>query len=142
MSSRTNLESDKYAKPLATGENLFSHQDTHNLVRYAGIRPDLDYLQMDPLLSYGLVEYMKMFKAIEICGWSSRRCIPHGGHQFALHVAAGLGLGGNESYQDVFTPFGGFADSTPISHGYFTLNETPGIGFEEKADLITIFRNI
>lgn len=132
----------RYAKPLATGENLFSHQDARNLVHYAGMRPDLDYLQMDPALSYGLVEYMRMLKAIEACGWSPRRCIPHGGHQFALHVAAGLGLGGNESYPDVFAPFGGFADSTPISHGYISLTETPGIGFEEKADLINIFRKM
>jgi len=132
----------RYAKPLATGENLFSHQDARNLVRYAGMRPDLDYLQMDPALSYGLVEYMRMLKAIEACGWSPRRCIPHGGHQFALHVAAGLGLGGNESYPGVFAPFGGFADSTPISNGYISLTQTPGIGFEEKADLINIFRSL
>jgi L-alanine-DL-glutamate epimerase-like enolase superfamily enzyme len=132
----------RYAKPLATGENLFSHQDARNLVRYAGMRPDLDYLQMDPALSYGLVEYMRMLKAIEACGWSPRRCIPHGGHQFALHVAAGLGLGGNESYPDVFAPFGGFADSTRISNGYISLTQTPGIGFEEKADLINVFSSL
>lgn len=132
----------RYAKPLATGENLFSHQDARNLARYAGMRPDLDFLQMDPALSYGLVEYMRMLKAIEPYGWSPRKCIPHGGHQFALHIAAGLGLGGNESYPGVFKPFGGFADSTPIIDGYVSLTETPGIGFEEKADLMTLFRKI
>ena len=39
-----------------------------------------------------------------------RRCIPHGGHQMSLNIAAGLGLGGNESYPDVFQPYGGFPD--------------------------------
>jgi hypothetical protein len=50
-----------------------------------------------------------------------------------------LGLGGNESYPEVFAPFGGFADNTPINEGHINLTETPGIGFEEKADLINLF---
>ena len=33
---------------------------------------------------------------------------PHGGHQMSLAIAAGLGLGGNESYPDLFQPYGGF----------------------------------
>ncbi|MCJ7829920.1 MAG: hypothetical protein MUP74_00905, partial [Desulfobacterales bacterium] len=96
----------------------------------------------DPVLSYGLVEYMRMLAAIKAHGWSPRRCIPHGGHQFATHIAAGLGLGGNESYPDVFAPFGGFADTTPVENGYLGLTEVPGIGFEEKADLIGLFRKL
>ncbi len=59
-------------------------------------------------------------------GWSPRRCIPHGGHQMSLNIAAGLGLGGNESYPDVFQPFGGFADDTPVVDGYVTLPDVPG----------------
>ena len=31
-------------------------------------------------------------------GWSASHCIPHGGHQMSLNIAAGLGLGGNENY--------------------------------------------
>ena len=50
-------------------------------------------------------------------GWSPSRCIPHGGHQMSLNIAAGLGLGGNETYPDVFQPFGGFADLTPVEDG-------------------------
>ena len=46
-----------YDLPTATGENLFSHQDARNLIRYGGMRPDIDYLQFDCALSYGLVEY-------------------------------------------------------------------------------------
>ena len=129
----------RYPAPLATGENLFSHQDTANLLRYGGMRPDRDYLQMDPVLSYGLVEYLRMLETLKAHGWSPRRCVPHGGHQFALQIAAGLGLGGNESYPGVFAPFGGFADSRPIRDGFVRPTESPGIGFEEKADLIELF---
>lgn len=132
----------RYRAPLATGENLFSRQDAANLLRYGGMRPDRDFLQMDPVLSYGLVEYLRMMETLKNHGWSLRRCVPHGGHQFALHIAAGLGLGGNESYPGVFAPFGGFADSTPIRNGFIRLTESPGIGFEEKADLIELFNKL
>ncbi|MCX5824899.1 MAG: mandelate racemase/muconate lactonizing enzyme family protein [Deltaproteobacteria bacterium] len=131
-----------YAGALATGENLFSFQDARNLLRHAGLRPDQDILQMDPALSYGLVEYLRMQEALKAQGWSPRRCIPHGGHQFALNLAAGLGLGGNESYPFVFAPFGGFADKTRIEDGYISLPETPGIGFEEKSKLIDLIRSL
>jgi L-alanine-DL-glutamate epimerase-like enolase superfamily enzyme len=130
-----------YEGSLATGENLFSFQDARNLLRHAGLRSDRDILQMDPVLSYGLVEYLRMQEVLKAQGWSPRRCIPHGGHQFALNLAAGLGLGGNESYPRVFAPFGGFADSTPIVDGYIGLPQTPGIGFEEKSRLIDLFRS-
>ena len=128
--------------PIATGENLFSFADTRNLLRYGGLQPDRDFLQMDPALSYGLVEYLRILKLLEEDGWSRRRCVPHGGHQFALHIAAGLGLGGNESYPHVFKPFGGFADETPIIDGNVAVTDTPGIGIELKADLRNIFASL
>lgn len=131
-----------YPYSMATGENIFSHQDVRNLSRYAGIRPEKDILQMDPVLSYGLVEYLRMLDVLEENGLSRRQCIPHGGHQFALNIAAGLGLGGNESYPDVFAPFGGFADSTPVKGGYIGLPEAPGIGFEDKSELMDLFRRL
>ncbi|NWO09177.1 mandelate racemase/muconate lactonizing enzyme family protein [Chromohalobacter salexigens] len=130
---------EHYAGPTATGENLFSHQDVRNLLRHGGMRPDRDILQMDPVLSYGLVEYMRMLDELRIRGWSPRQCIPHGGHQFALNIAAGLKLGGNESYPRVFAPFGGFADSTPVENGYVAIPAMPGIGFEDKAELMKVF---
>ena len=52
--------SEHYKNPIATGENLFSLQDARNLVRYGGMRPDRDYIQVDPALSYGLVEYRRI----------------------------------------------------------------------------------
>lgn len=130
---------EHYGGPTATGENLFSHQDVRNLLRHGGMRPDRDILQMDPVLSYGLVEYLRMLDELRIRGWSPRQCIPHGGHQFALNIAAGLKLGGNESYPRVFAPFGGFADSTPVENGYVAIPAMPGIGFEDKAELMKVF---
>jgi L-alanine-DL-glutamate epimerase-like enolase superfamily enzyme len=93
-----------YAAPMATGENLFSMQDARNLIRYAGLRADRDILQFDCALSYGLVEYLRILEMLREHGWSAQRCIPHGGHQMSLNIAAGLGLGGNESYPGVFKP--------------------------------------
>jgi L-alanine-DL-glutamate epimerase-like enolase superfamily enzyme len=124
-----------YAGPLATGENLFSMQDARNLIRYGGLRADRDILQFDPALSYGLVEYLRTLAMLEAHGWSARRCVPHGGHQFALNIAVGLGLGGNESYPDLFMPFGGFADGTPVENGRIRMPDVPGIGFEAKRAL-------
>lgn len=128
--------------PVATGENLFSVQDARNLVRYAHMKPERDYLQFDPALSYGVVEYLRILDTLREHGWSSRRCIPHGGHQMALHVAAGLGLHGNESYPGVFQPFGGFADGVPVRNGKVKLPEAPGIGIELKQNLWEVFREL
>ena len=50
---------DYYPGPMATGENIFSHQDARNLLRYGGMRPDRDWLQFDCALSYGLCEYQR-----------------------------------------------------------------------------------
>jgi L-alanine-DL-glutamate epimerase-like enolase superfamily enzyme len=129
-----------YPGPMATGENLFSHQDARNLLRHGGMRPDRDWLQFDCALSYGLVEYLRTLDVLRAAGWSPRRCIPHGGHQMSLAIAAGLGLGGNESYPDLFQPFGGFPDGVRVEGGHVTLPELPGIGFEGKADLISVMR--
>ena len=131
-----------YAPPMATGENLFSHQDARNLLRYGGMRPDRDWLQFDCALSYGLVEYLRTLEVLAEAGWSRRRCIPHGGHQMSLNIAAGLGLGGNESYPDLFQPYGGFPDGVEVKDGHITMPELPGIGFEGKGDLISVMREL
>ena len=57
-------------------------------------------------------------------------------------VAAGLGLGGNESYPEVFAPFGGFADATPVQDSRIRMPEIPGIGFEAKAALWDVLREV
>lgn len=129
-----------YAGSMATGENLFSMQDARNLIRHGGMRPDRDWLQFDCALSYGLVEYLRTLAMLREHGWSPRRCIPHGGHQMSLAIAAGLGLGGNESYPDLFQPYGGFPDGVRVQDGHVVLPPLPGIGFEGKADLIREMR--
>ena len=70
-----------------------------------------------------------------------RRCIPHGGHQMSLNIAAGLGLGGNESYPGPVPalwrlPRRRRAWRTAI----ITLPDLPGIGFEGKSDLYAQMR--
>ncbi len=133
---------DHYPGAMATGENLFSHQDARNLLRHGGMRPDRDWLQFDCALSYGLCEYQRTLQVIQDAGWSPARCIPHGGHQMSLNIAAGLGLGGNESYPDLFQPYGGFPDGVKVQAGHIVMPELPGIGFEGKSDLAAVMREL
>ena len=60
----------------------------------------------------------------------------------SLAVAAGLGVGGAESYPGVFGPFGGFADDAQLDNGYLRLSERPGIGFEGQSALYSIMREL
>jgi L-alanine-DL-glutamate epimerase-like enolase superfamily enzyme len=133
---------EAYSGPLATGENLFSTVDARNLIRYGGMRRDRDWLQFDCALSYGLVEYQRTLDMLADHDWSPARCIPHGGHQMSLNIAAGLGLGGNESYPDLFQPFGGFPDGVTVEDSYITMPELPGIGFEGKSDLAAVMSSL
>lgn len=131
-----------YKNPMATGENLFSAQEGINLLRYAGMRPDRDFVQIDPALAGGLSEYLKFLQQMPDFGWSAERCIPHGGHQFTLHIAAALGLYGNESYPGIFEPIGGFADGVEVIDGYVELSDAVGIGIENKKVLMDEYRKL
>ena len=106
------------------------------------MRPERDWLQFDCALSYGLVEYRRILAMLQEHGWSSRRVVPHGGHQMSLAIAAGLQLGGNESYPEMFQPFGGFADGIAVEDGHVRLPEIPGIGIEGKAALYRVMRDL
>jgi hypothetical protein len=59
-------------------------------------------------------------------------------HRMSLAIAAGLGLGGNESYPEVFRPFNGFADDRRAEDGHVALSDAPGIGCERKAELYEV----
>jgi L-alanine-DL-glutamate epimerase-like enolase superfamily enzyme len=133
---------EHYHGPVATGENLFSTADVRNLLRYGGLRPDRDIVQMDPGLSYGVTEYLSMLVALEAAGFSRTQCIPHGGHLINLHVVAGLGLGGCEAYPQVFQPVGGFDEATSVTNGQITLSDAPGFGLEQKRGLTPILEQL
>lgn len=132
-----------YPGTIATGENLMSHQDAYNLMRFGGLRAGKDVLQMDAALSYGLTGYMETLATIERLGWDLKQCVPHGGHQFNLAIVAAFGLGGCESYPGIFKPFGGFADGAVIQDGFVSISsDAPGIGLELKADLVPILHGL
>jgi D(-)-tartrate dehydratase len=131
-----------YPGALATGENLFSRQDARNLLRHGGLRPDRDVLQMDPVLSYGLTEYLGMVEDAVAAGWPLTALVPHGGHLLNLHAAAGLGLDAIEAYPRVFRPFGGFGDGTPIRDGLVTVPDAPGLGLETDAGIRAILAEL
>jgi L-alanine-DL-glutamate epimerase-like enolase superfamily enzyme len=130
----------RYDSPIATGENLFSAQDAKNLALYGGMRTDRDWIQLDPALAYGLTEYLKMLALLEPLGWVRRRHVPHGGHLLGLHMAAGLQLGGTETYPLVFQPFGGFTDGAAVENGFTAPPMAPGLGVEQKSELIKVLR--
>lgn len=131
-----------YPGAIATGENLFSATDARNLVRFAGLRPHKDVLQMDPGLSYGLTEYLRILVDAESAGFERVRCIPHGGHLMNLHIATALGLGGCEAYPGVFQPFGGYSPRCEVRDGRVWPSDAPGFGLEEKPDLAHHIRTL
>ena len=131
-----------HSGPVATGENLFSCDDATNLLRYGGMRPHQDRLQMDISLSYGVGEYRRMIERAESLGWSSQAFWPHAGHLFAAHVVAGLGLGSHESAPDPTRLYGGFWDDVPVADGHIHLPTHPGVGFEHKANLMSVFNTL
>lgn len=133
---------DTYHGAVATGENLFSVRDVTNLVRYGGMRPGRDIFQMDAGLSYGLTEYARMLDVLQAHGFDRRHAFPHGGHLINLHIAAGLGLGGCESYPGVFAPFGGYSDGCVIADGAITPTDAPGFGLEEKSGLADVIAEL
>jgi L-alanine-DL-glutamate epimerase-like enolase superfamily enzyme len=126
---------ETYQRPLATGENLFSLRDVDNLIRHGGMRKGHDLFQMDPALGYGLGEFARMIGAMEKAGYSRAQLFPHGGHNIALHVVVGLGLGGSEAYPGVFAPVGGYAPDCTLENGGIAPGQRPGFGLEAKPDL-------
>lgn len=133
---------DCYDGAVATGENLFSVPDATNLLRYGGMRPNHDVFQMDPGLSYGLTEYIRMLDVAASHGFDRRFAFPHGGHLINLHVAAGLGLGGCEAYPGVFAPFGGYPEACALSGGRISPTDAAGFGLEQKAGLAELIAEL
>jgi L-alanine-DL-glutamate epimerase-like enolase superfamily enzyme len=42
----------------------------------------------------------------------------------------------------LFQPYGGFPDGVKVENGYITMPDLPGIGFEGKADLYRVMREL
>ncbi|HZB94064.1 MAG TPA: enolase C-terminal domain-like protein [Stellaceae bacterium] len=129
----------RYAPPIAAGEALFSAAEAKLLDRHGGLRRERDVLLFDPVHCYGVPGYVAILAALEARQWPRRAFWPHGGHLFALHLAAALGLGGVEVNPLSFQPFGGHGDAMRIEDGCATPPELPGIGFEGKAALARLF---
>ncbi len=131
-----------YPAPIATGENLFSTQDVQNLVRFGGLRPAGDIIQIDVPQSYGIVQFSRTLAMLKDHGWARRSIFPHGGNQMTLAIVAGFGLGGCEAYPGVFGVFAGFADDARVENGMIRLSDRPGIGFEGQNELYAVMGSL
>jgi L-alanine-DL-glutamate epimerase-like enolase superfamily enzyme len=129
-----------YDSPIGTGENLFSTQDVENLVRFGGMRPDRDIIQIDVPQSYGIVQFSRTLDMLKRHKWQRHSIFPHGGNQMTLAIVGGFGLGGCEAYPDVFGVFAGFADDAKVENGYLKLADRPGIGFEAQNQLYAVMK--
>jgi len=131
-----------YDSPIGTGENLFSTQDIENLVRFGGLRPDRDIIQIDVPQSYGIVQFSRTLEMLKRHKWQRHSIFPHGGNQMTLAIVGGFGLGGCEAYPDVFGVFAGFTDDAKVENGYLKLADRPGIGFEAQNQLYAVMKGL
>jgi len=131
-----------YGSAIGTGENLFSTQDIDNLIRFGGLQPERDFIQIDVPQSYGIVQFARTLEVMKSHGWSRSRVFPHGGNQMTLHIVGGFGLGGCEAYPGVFGAFAGFADDAKVEAGWLQLPDRPGIGFEAQDELYAIMKQM
>lgn len=131
-----------YGSAIGTGENLFSTQDIENLIRFGGLQPERDFIQIDVPQSYGIVQFARTLEMMKSHGWSRSRVFPHGGNQMTLHIVGGFGLGGCEAYPGVFGAFAGFADDAKVEAGWLQLPDRPGIGFEAQDALYAIMKRM
>lgn len=128
-----------YGGRLAAGEALFSSDEAKLLDRHGCLRRERDVLVFDPVHCYGLTGFLEIVDVLEVRGWARAAFWPHGGHLFAAHVVSGFGLGGAEVNPFCFAPFGGLHDGAAVANGEARLPDTPGIGWERKADAWRLF---
>lgn len=130
------------AVPLATGENLFSAEETDLLLGFGGLDPARDWLQMDVSLSYGPSGYLAILETVRRHGWAWGRVLPHAGHLLALHAVVGFGLGGHEAAPSPELAYGGFAEDTVFEDGHAIPGNSPGTGIEAKPNLYRLFSGL
>ena len=129
-----------YGGAIAAGEALFSQAEAALLARHGGLTPERDVLVFDPVHCYGVPGYLRIIETMTAAGWSRGAFWPHGGHLFALHLCAALGLGGAEVTPFAFAPFAGLADGMRVVDGHTDLPQGPGIGFETVPAVWQVFQ--
>ncbi len=76
-------------------------------------------------------------------GWSWKRCVPHGGHQMSLAIAAGLGLGRKRELSGcVSSPLEGFPTAPRSATASCNCRTCLGSAFEGKSDLYSVMREL
>ncbi len=133
--------SEFYPGPMATGENLFSHQDARNLLRYGGMRPDRDWLQFDCALSTGWWSTCAPSTSGAVRLVAPPLHPPWRAPDVAEHRGGPRPRRQRELPRPV-QPYGGFPDGVRVEAGHIVMPELPGIGFEGKSDLIRVMRDL
>jgi L-alanine-DL-glutamate epimerase-like enolase superfamily enzyme len=131
---------ERYGRPLAAGEALFSEAEARLLHLHGGLKCGRDFLVFDPVHCYGVPGFVRIVSRMRNDGWPSESFWPHGGHLFAHHVVAAMELGGAECNPLSFLPFSGLPDDVTVKEGSMTLSRRPGIGFEGVPHLNAMFR--
>ena len=127
---------------MATGENLFSHQDARNLLRYGGMRPDRDWLQFDCALSYGLVEYLRTLDVLEQCGWSPAAASRTAATRCRSTSRPASVSAATRAIRTCSSPMAASRTACASRTASSTMPDLPGIGFEGKSDLIKVMREL
>ena len=126
--------------PLATGENLFSHDDARNLLRHAGLRKDRDMLQFDISLSYGVVEYLRILDELERARLAPRAlraaCRPSAGTECGCRPGPRACRGGDGHRKPVRPAHRG---SSKSATGWRSRSDAPGTGFERMTVFSEVF---
>ncbi len=103
---------------------------------------DRDLIQIDPALSYGVVEYANIVRLAEAGDWPRSQMVPHAGHLLAFHTVAGLQLGAHEMAARPDFILSGLQGGVEISGGKATLPDVPGIGFETHGPLWAVLADL
>ena len=123
-------------QPIATGENLFSYDDARNLVRYGGLRPERDFIQVDPLLAYGVHEYVRILEL-----WPHRHSCRTQGIFSPRIVSPPSSSAWRRPRRMPRCVYGGYWDGVRVDGGRVKIPDAPGAGFEAKANLLAVLEN-
>ena len=116
--------------------------ETYNLMRYGGLRADRDFIQVDPALSYGVVEYANIVRLAEAGDWPRLQMVPHAGHLLAFHTVLGLELGAHEMAARPDFILSGLQEGAEISGGKASRPEMPGVGFEAHSRIWKVLNGL